>query len=173
MAVIRHLPNPPNSSGPVYDKDEAEARAKVAGWAIAADGDKWRRVVCLAEAGRDSRFARSEALAGARRHRDLRRRRRHSGRPRRDDGSLIGIEAVIDKDAASALLARELGADALLLLTDVDAVYRDYGKENAARIARMTPARPMRSVRPQVRWGRSSPLLPNLQKPAALPGSVD
>jgi len=39
---------------------------------------------------------------------------------RRGDGSLIGIEAVIDKDAASSLLARQLGADELLLLTDID-----------------------------------------------------
>ena len=39
---------------------------------------------------------------------------------RRGDGSLIGIKAVIDKDAASSLLARQLGADELLLLTDVD-----------------------------------------------------
>ena len=37
-----------------------------------------------------------------------------------------GIEAVIDKDHASALLARELAADALLMLTDVDAVYADW-----------------------------------------------
>ena len=57
---------------------------------------------------------------------------------RRGDGSLIGIEAVIDKDAASALLARQLGADALLLLTDVDGVYRDFGTERAARIAELT-----------------------------------
>lgn len=40
----------------------------------------------------------------------------------RSDGSLIGVEAVIDKDHASALLARLLGADRLLLLTDVEAV---------------------------------------------------
>jgi carbamate kinase len=41
-------------------------------------------------------------------------------------GALHGVEAVVDKDLASALLARELGADALLLLTDVDAVYADW-----------------------------------------------
>ncbi len=58
---------------------------------------------------------------------------------RRGDGSLIGIEAVIDKDAASALLARQLGADALLLLTDVDGVYRDFGTLTEAVIASLTP----------------------------------
>jgi carbamate kinase len=46
---------------------------------------------------------------------------------RRADGSHFGIEAVIDKDLSSALLARELGADFLLMLTDVDAVYDDWG----------------------------------------------
>ena len=54
----------------------------------------------------------------------------------RSDGSLIGIEAVIDKDRASSLLARQLGADMLLLLTDVDAVYLDFGKPDARRIGR-------------------------------------
>lgn len=57
---------------------------------------------------------------------------------RRNDGSMTGVEAVIDKDAASALLARELGADALLLLTDVDAVYRDFGTQAAAPVRTVT-----------------------------------
>ena len=58
---------------------------------------------------------------------------------RRADGSHFGIEAVIDKDLSSALLARELDADVLLMLTDVDAVYADWG----------TPEqRPLRHVRP-------------------------
>jgi len=50
---------------------------------------------------------------------------------RRADGSLIGVEAVIDKDAASSLLAGALGADVLLMLTDVDAVYLDWGLAHA------------------------------------------
>jgi carbamate kinase len=52
----------------------------------------------------------------------------------RDDGSLIGVEAVIDKDLASALLARQLRADQLLLLTDVDGVYLDWGTDTAKAI---------------------------------------
>ena len=59
---------------------------------------------------------------------------------RRDDGSMVGIEAVIDKDAASALLARQLGADALLLLTDVDAVHRDFGTDQSTPLAELTVA---------------------------------
>lgn len=124
--------------GPVYDKTEAEERAKAAGWAIAADGDKWRRVV---PSPRPVEIPDLKVLrllldqgvivicAGG------------GGIPvvRRDDGGLVGIEAVIDKDAASALLAAQLGADALLLLTDVEAVYRDFGGKDAAAIADLTP----------------------------------
>jgi len=49
------------------------------------------------------------------------------------------MEAVIDKDRAAAVLAQALGADALLLLTDVDAVYRDWGTADAAPIPALTP----------------------------------
>jgi carbamate kinase len=47
----------------------------------------------------------------------------------RSDGSLVGVEAVIDKDLASALLARQLRADHLMLLTDVDGVYLNWGTD--------------------------------------------
>ncbi|WP_159952716.1 carbamate kinase [Rhizobium sp. 18065] len=123
--------------GPVYEKDEAEARATAAGWTIAADGDKWRRVVPSPKPVEIPDLKVLQLLldqgvivicTGG------------GGIPvvRRDDGSLIGVEAVIDKDAASALLARQLGADALLLLTDVDAVYRDFGSDSAAPIPKLT-----------------------------------
>lgn len=123
--------------GPIYDKQEAESRAKAAGWSIAADGDNWRRVVASPQPVEipDLRVIKllldqgvTVICTGG------------GGIPvmRRDDGSLIGIEAVIDKDAASALLALQLGADALLLLTDVDAVYRDFGTDKAERIAHLT-----------------------------------
>jgi len=124
--------------GPVYDRDEAESRAKAAGWSIAQDGDKWRRVVAspVPQEIPDMRVVKLLldqgviVICGG-----------GGGIPvlRREDGSLIGIEAVIDKDAASALLARQLGADALLLLTDVDAVYRDFGTDQQTRIAALTP----------------------------------
>jgi carbamate kinase len=57
----------------------------------------------------------------------------------RQDGSLAGVEAVIDKDLASALLARQLGADHLLLLTDVDGVYLEWDTPAAKLIARAGP----------------------------------
>jgi carbamate kinase len=131
--------NPTKFIGPVYDKAEAESRAAAAGWNIAADGDKWRRVV-PSPAPKEIPDMRVLKLlldqdvviicTGG------------GGIPvlRRNDGSMTGVEAVIDKDAASALLAQELGADALLLLTDVDAVYRDFGKPTAAPVRTISPA---------------------------------
>jgi carbamate kinase len=59
---------------------------------------------------------------------------------RLEDGSFTGIEAVIDKDRASALLAEEIGAQALLMLTDVDGVYLGWGTNAQTLINRTTPA---------------------------------
>lgn len=130
--------NPTKFVGPVYSQSEAETRAKAAGWTIAKDGDHWRRVVPSPKPIEipDLRVLRllldqgvTVICAGG------------GGIPvmRRADGALIGVEAVIDKDAASALLASEIGADALLLLTDVDAVYKDYGTDKAASISTLSP----------------------------------
>jgi len=146
--------------GPVYNKAEAEARAAAAGWHIAADGDKWRRVVPSPVPKEIPDVHVLKLLldqnvivicTGG------------GGIPvlRRNDGSMTGVEAVIDKDAASALLARELGADALLLLTDVDAVYRDLNTQAAAPIHRITAAQarrldmPAGSMGPKVIAGAS------------------
>ena len=57
---------------------------------------------------------------------------------RREDGSLVGIEAVIDKDMASSLLAIALKADKCLMLTDVDAVYKHWAKPEARPIDRIS-----------------------------------
>ncbi len=54
------------------------------------------------------------------------------------EGRLEGVEAVVDKDLAAALLARQLGADALLLLTDVEAVFRDFGSGRARALRRLS-----------------------------------
>jgi carbamate kinase len=124
--------------GPVYSKAEAEARAKAAGWTIAQDGDHWRRVVPSPKPKEipDLRVLRllldncvTVICVGG------------GGIPvmRRADGSMIGVEAVIDKDAASARLAGDIGADALLLLTDVKAVYADFGTDRATAIHTLSP----------------------------------
>ncbi|QOL82498.1 carbamate kinase [Pseudooceanicola spongiae] len=55
-------------------------------------------------------------------------------------GAMIGVEAVIDKDRTAAMLARELNADALLLLTDVPAVFLHWGTPQQSAIGRTTPA---------------------------------
>jgi carbamate kinase len=57
---------------------------------------------------------------------------------RQPDGTFRGVEAVIDKDYTSGLLAAALGADRLMILTGVDQVQRDFGKPTAAPIAMMT-----------------------------------
>ena len=130
--------NPTKLVGPVYSKPEAEARAKAAGWTIAQDGDVWRRVVPSPKPVEipDMRVIRLlldqgviVVCAGG------------GGIPvmRRADDSMIGVEAVIDKDAASALLATDINADALLLLTDVDAVYTGFGTDKAAPVHGLTP----------------------------------
>ena len=58
---------------------------------------------------------------------------------RGEDGKMEGIEAVIDKDRTSALLAEALQADVLLMLTDVEAVFRDWGGPYQSAIRHITP----------------------------------
>ena len=124
---------PTKPIGAVYDRAEAETLARARGWTIAEDGKGWRRVVSsprplqVLEA-RVIELLVSQGVtvicAGG------------GGIPvlERSDGSLVGVEAVIDKDLASALLARQLGADHLMLLTDVDAVYLGWETDAAKAI---------------------------------------
>ena len=72
---------------------------------------------------------------------------------RNDQNRLVGVEAVIDKDRASALLALGLGAERLVITTAVDAVYRDYGTEAATRL----PALSVEQVRALARQGQFPP----------------
>ena len=54
-------------------------------------------------------------------------------------GELLGVEAVIDKDLASELLAEDVGADLFVMATDVDGVYLDWGTQEQRRLGRVTP----------------------------------
>ena len=54
------------------------------------------------------------------------------------DRTLVGVEAVIDKDLATSLLARELDADVFVMATDVDGVYTDWGTPSQRRLDRAT-----------------------------------
>lgn len=125
--------------GPVYGAPEAHRLAEEHGWTVRRDGPSWRRVVPSPEPVRIVESPTIELLvsngittvcAGG------------GGIPVApdSDGDLRGVEAVVDKDLSASLLATEIGADALLLLTDVDAVYEGWGTDHARAIGRTTPA---------------------------------
>jgi carbamate kinase len=134
---------PTKPIGPLYDATEAERLEHEKGWTFMADGDSLRRsvpspapkrifgiqairllleqgviVICAGGGGIPTAYADEPAPAGRRLH---------------------GVEAVIDKDLASALLAIDIGADALLIVTDVDAVYSGWGTPEQRAIRNATP----------------------------------
>jgi carbamate kinase len=136
--------NPTKPIGPVYGEEEAAKLAAEKGWTFKPDGDSMRRVVpsplpkrifgletirvlleqgcvviCAGGGGIPVMYTDEKVRAGRR---------------------LVGVEAVIDKDLASALLAADLGADVLAIVTDVDAVYADWGTPEQRAISRATPA---------------------------------
>jgi carbamate kinase len=126
--------------GPVYDEQQARALAAANGWTVRPDGNRWRRVVPSPEPAElldlptIRMLADSKAIVIA---------TGGGGIPVAtygDTGLIRGVEAVVDKDLTTALLARELHADALLLLTDVPAVIDGYGTPQAQPIRRATPA---------------------------------
>jgi len=132
--------NPTKFIGPVYEKDEADRLAAAKGWVVKPDGAKWRRVVASPEPKRIFELRPIQWLL-----------ERHTvviaagggGIPAAYDRAgkrqLGGIECVIDKDLATELLARELGADYYVMLTDADAVYVDWGQPTQRAIRRASP----------------------------------
>lgn len=124
--------------GPIYEKEEAARLGREQGWSIRQDGAAYRRVVA---SPRPKSFLELDAIrclvtagflvicAGG------------GGIPvvRNEAGRIEGVEGVIDKDRASALLARDLEADALVLLTDVSAVETEWGAAASRKIARASP----------------------------------
>ncbi|HWC33920.1 MAG TPA: carbamate kinase [Mycobacteriales bacterium] len=128
--------DPSKFIGQIYDEAAAKANAAALGWTVKPDGAHWRRVVPspdpveFVEIGSIKTLVDSGALvicAGG------------GGVPvLRCESGLRGVEAVVDKDRAAALLARDLGADALLLLTDVAAVQLDFGTDHARSLSRVT-----------------------------------
>lgn len=129
--------NPTKPIGPVYTRAEADRIARERGWSMAPDGDKFRRVVPSPRPQYIFEIKVIEMLvqrnvvvicAGG------------GGIPTmyQDGRRLVGVEAVIDKDLASSLLARQLEADFFMMLTDVPAVARDWGTPDERRIRRAT-----------------------------------
>jgi carbamate kinase len=135
---------PTKPIGPIYEAEEASALAAERGWRFKPDGSSMRRVVpspvpqrifgvepvqwclehgavviCAGGGGIPTIHLRERTPAGRR---------------------LTGVEAVIDKDLASAVLATDLCAEGLLILTDVDAVYSDWGTPHQHAIRSATPA---------------------------------
>jgi carbamate kinase len=135
--------NPTKPIGPVYDEAEAKRLEAERGWTFKPDGESMRRVVpsplpkrifelqairtllergcvviCAGGGGIPTTYTDDPGPAGRR---------------------LEGVEAVIDKDLASALLARDLEADVLAIVTDVDAVYEGWGTPDQRAIRRATP----------------------------------
>ena len=126
---------PTKPIGSMLEVAEAHRLAAEHGWAIALDGQGWRRVVASPQPLEIVERGAIELLAGA----------GHvvvcaggGGIPvaADRDGRLRGVEAVIDKDLTSALLAELLGADELLILTDVDAIFEGWGTDGAIPIRR-------------------------------------
>ena len=132
--------HPSKPIGPIYTEAIAQKLAMERGWAIAPDGYSYRRVVASPEPKHIIELNAIKFLvdagaivvcAGG------------GGIPVMVSplGEIRGVEAVIDKDLAASLLAQLLAADGLLLLTDVDAVYQDWGKPSPTPLKKITPSK--------------------------------
>lgn len=132
--------NPTKFIGPVYPKIDADRLASTKGWDFKQDGLHWRRVVPSPDPKRIFELRPVQWLlaqntiviaAGG------------GGIPTMyqpgADRKLVGVECVIDKDLASGLLAKDLGADLFVMLTDTDAVYLDWGRPTQRAIRRASP----------------------------------
>lgn len=127
---------PSKPVGPLYDEPTARRLEAERGYAIAPDTGGWRRVV---PSPKPLRILEERAIH------DL----VHTGTTViaaggggvpvvvDDDGRPRGVEGVVDKDLAAVVLAHAVGARTLLLLTDVDGVYRDFGTPGSERIERL------------------------------------
>ena len=143
------MKDPTKFVGPVYTEEAAQRLATEKGWTVKRDGDHWRRVVpsplprrifeirpiklllaagtvviCTGGGGIPTMYLPGERLDHA---------------ADRNPRTLVGVEAVIDKDRSSAVLAQDLDADMLVIATDTDAVYLDWGTPDQRAIAEASP----------------------------------
>lgn len=130
--------DPTKFIGEVYDEQTARRFAAERGWTVKEDGDKWRRVVGSPRPQRvvETRLIRLLLSSGA-----VVVCAGGGGVPviRNESGQLAGVEAVVDKDLTTSVLAEALDADVLMILTDVANVVRGFGTPEAEPIRRATP----------------------------------
>jgi carbamate kinase len=146
--------SPTKFIGPVYSNSRAHRLADDNGWTVAADGDSWRRVVAsptpvriIEQASVDKLLAAGAVvICGG-----------GGGVPVLEaKDTLTGVQAVVDKDLTAAMLAVAVGADRLLVLTDVQAVMSDFGTPKQAPLRHLTidqldrMAFPPGSMRPKI-----------------------
>ena len=133
-------PTRPSSSDPLSHQETADALAAEKGWAFRPDGQAWRRVVPSPEPRRVLEIEPITWLldrgavvicAGGGGIPTM--------YPSSGQGALVGVEAVIDKDLASELVAEDVGADLFVMATDVDGVYVDWGRPEQRRLGEVTP----------------------------------
>jgi carbamate kinase len=148
---------PTKPVGPFYDEERARSLERDRGWQVVLDaGRGWRRVV---PSPRPLEVVELDAIRALLRSGAIVVACGGGGIPAARRGAhLAGLDAVIDKDRASALLARALGADRFVILTEVPAVYRRFGTEaqeelhalSAADAEALIPELAAGSMRPKV-----------------------
>src|SRR5215217_7767055 len=133
--------DPTKFVGPVYTKEDADNLTTEKSWVFKQDGDKWRRVV---PSPLPKRIFEIRPIKWLLENKTVVICVGGGGIPTMYDPTkertLVGGEAVIDKDNASELLAKELEADLFVMATDADGVYLDWGKPTA-RLLRLTTPR--------------------------------
>lgn len=141
--------HPTKFVGPVYGADEAAALASARGWTVRPDGAHWRRVV---PSPRPVRVFETDAIAALLGLGIIVVCAGGGGIPTAFDPAdprhLVGVEAVIDKDRATAVLAADLRADLLVIATDTPAVMLGWGSD---------AARPIRAAHPDALAGLEFP----------------
>lgn len=124
--------------GQFYTEEQARRLSRECGWTVKEDkGRGWRRVV---PSPIPIRIVNSSVIKKLVNDGVIVIAAGGGGSPVyiEDDGTYEGFDAVIDKDRASAVLALEIGADTLMILTEADGVYLNYGKEDQKKLDEMT-----------------------------------
>lgn len=130
--------NPTKPIGPQYTQEEAERLAREHGWTVGLDNSMYRRLV---SSPRPKRIFEIRVVKWLVERGVVVICTGGGGIPTMltPDGVLVGVEAVIDKDHAGALLAKSLEAEIFLMLTDAEAVWENWGAAEARAIRRATP----------------------------------